>query len=106
MCPPFLHHLEQARTTDHAMPPAPLVGNAVTGGCDQEGARRAHTVPAAAGAERIGSTAAKFRGRRLPRIAGLLRPMPKTSASDYDPVFERPDLIEDDYYRLRNQPRG
>jgi len=32
--------------------------------------------------------------------------MPKTSASDYDPVFERPDLIEDDYYRLRNQPRG
>jgi len=32
--------------------------------------------------------------------------MPKTSVGDYDPVFERPDLIEDDYYRLRNQPRG
>jgi hypothetical protein len=29
-----------------------------------------------------------------------------TGASCCDPLFERPDLIEDDYYRLRNQPRG
>ena len=106
MCPPFLHHPEQARTTDHAMPAAALVGNALTGDRDHAGARRAHTVPATAGAERIGSASAEIRGRRLPRIAGLLRPMPKTSVGDYDPVFERPDLIEDDYYRLRNQPRG
>ena len=26
-------------------------------------------------------------------------------ASYYDPLFGRPDLIEDDYYRFRNQPR-
>jgi hypothetical protein len=32
--------------------------------------------------------------------------VPKTGASWHDPLFERPDLIEDDYYRLRNQPRG
>jgi len=38
--------------------------------------------------------------------SGLLRRMLKARASYYDPLFERPDLIEDDYYRLRNQPRG
>jgi hypothetical protein len=32
--------------------------------------------------------------------------VPKTGASWHDPLFERLDLIEDDYYRLRNQPRG
>jgi hypothetical protein len=30
----------------------------------------------------------------------------RTRASSYDPLFLRPDLIEDDYYRLRNQPGG
>jgi hypothetical protein len=40
------------------------------------------------------------------RVAGLLRRVPKTGARFYDPLFERPDLIEDDYYRLRHQPRG
>jgi hypothetical protein len=24
----------------------------------------------------------------------------------YDPKFQRPDVVEDDYYRLRHQPRG
>ena len=24
----------------------------------------------------------------------------------HDPKFEQPDMIEDDYYRLRQQPRG
>jgi hypothetical protein len=24
----------------------------------------------------------------------------------YDPKFQRPDRVEDDYYRFRNQPRG
>jgi hypothetical protein len=43
--------------------------------------------------------------RRLQRITGLLRRRARTRATYYDPVFGRPDLIEDDYYRLRNQPR-
>jgi hypothetical protein len=46
------------------------------------------------------------RGDRLWRVVGLLRRVPKTGACYYDPLFERPDLIEDDYYRLRNQPHG
>jgi hypothetical protein len=32
--------------------------------------------------------------------------VPKAGAGYYYPLFERPDLIEDDYYRLRNQPHG
>ena len=116
------------------MPPAPLAGNAVTGTRDQAGApgtrapapvtsghgpcktrailfhcaaRRAEiTLPAAARSDTTGSARPETHGDRLRRIAGLLRQVPKTRASYYDPLFERPDLIEDDYYRLRNQPRG
>ncbi len=44
--------------------------------------------------------------RRLQRVTGLLMRLSRTRASYYDPLFGRPDLIEDDYYRLRNQPRG
>ena len=43
--------------------------------------------------------------RRPQRITGLLRRRARPRATYYDPVFGRPDLIEDDYYRLRNQPR-
>jgi hypothetical protein len=43
--------------------------------------------------------------RRLQRIAGLLMRLSGTRASYYYPLFGRPDLIEDDYYRFRNQPR-
>jgi hypothetical protein len=38
------------------------------------------------------------------RIAGLLRQALRTGI--YDPSFERPDLIEDDYFRFRHQPRN
>lgn len=38
------------------------------------------------------------------RVAGFFARMVATSY--LDPLFERPDLIEDDYYRLRNQPRA
>ncbi len=44
--------------------------------------------------------------RRRQHITGLLMRRAKTRASYSDPLFMRPDLIEDDYYRLRNQPRG
>jgi hypothetical protein len=42
--------------------------------------------------------------RRLQGITGLLMRLSRTRASYYDPLFARSDLIEDDYYRLRNQP--
>jgi hypothetical protein len=106
------------------MPPTPLAGNAVTGTHDQAGAldtgapapvtpshgphnarallpRRAARRAQTASPARVG-----IRGSRLRRVAGLLRRVPKTGPSYYDPLFERPDLVEDDYYRLRNQPRG
>jgi hypothetical protein len=40
--------------------------------------------------------------RRLQRIAGLLMRLSGTRASYYNPYAE---VIEDDYYRFRNQPR-
>jgi hypothetical protein len=43
---------------------------------------------------------------RLASIAGRIRRGLKERAEIYDPIFQRPDLVEDDYYRLRNQPRG
>jgi hypothetical protein len=116
------------------MPPYPLAGNTVSGTRDQAGppgtgapvpltpghgprkawtllprraARRTQTtLPAAACSDTICSARSELRADRLRRIADLLRRAPKTGASYYDPLFERPDLIEDDYYRFRNQPRG
>jgi hypothetical protein len=70
-------------------------------------ARRPQTaLPAAACSDITISAGAEIRGDRLRRVAGLLRRMPKISASYSNPLFGRPDLVEDDYYRLRNQPRG
>ena len=43
--------------------------------------------------------------RRLRRITDLLMRLARIRAGYYDPLFGRPDLIEDDYYRFRNQPR-
>jgi hypothetical protein len=70
-------------------------------------AHRAQTaLPVAVRSDRTGSARAETRADRLRRIVGLLRRVPQTRARYYDPLFERPDLIEDDYYRLRNHPRG
>lgn len=46
------------------------------------------------------------RGPQLPRLASLLRPRRQTGRTYQDPLFRRPDLVEDDYYRLLRQPRG
>jgi len=43
--------------------------------------------------------------RRLQSITGLLMRLSRTRANYYDPLFGRPDPIEDDYYRFRHQPR-
>jgi hypothetical protein len=42
-------------------------------------------------------------GNHLRRVVNGLRHVLK--ASYYDPKFQRPDMVEDDYYRFRNQPR-
>jgi hypothetical protein len=115
------------------MPPAPLAGNAVTGTDDQaapgarapapvttgrkprnarallphRAARRAQAALSTAASSNIaGSASGETRGGRLRRVAALLRPGPKIGASYHDPLFGRPDLVEDDYYRFRHQPRG
>ena len=114
----------------HAMPPALLAVNAVTCTPEQAAApgtrapapeapghgprkarplltRRAQTAPAAAASsDTTGSARTAIGGDRLRRVAGLLRRMPKTGGSFYDPLFGRPDPVEDDYYRFRHQPRG
>jgi hypothetical protein len=46
------------------------------------------------------------RGHALRRAANLLRRQPKTGPSYYDPLFQAPDTVENDYYRFRHQPRG
>lgn len=110
------------------MPPAPLADNIVTSTRDQARApgtrapaavtpgngprkargplpHRAQTAPSApARLDKTGS--AETRGDHLRRVAGLLRRVLKTGGNYRDPLFERPDLVEDDYYRFRNQPHG
>jgi hypothetical protein len=116
------------------MPPTPLAGNPATGTRDQAGApgtrapalvirghslrtgrallsrrpaRRAQAAPpAAACPDTTGSAKTDIRGDRLQRITRPLRTAPKTGASYHDPLFERPDLVENDYHRFRHQPRG
>ena len=96
--------------------PVPLAGNAVTATRDQAAApgTRAPAQVISGHAPRKtrallprrAALRAETRSDRLRRIAGLLERGPKTRASHYDPLFERPDLIENDYYRLRNQPHS
>ena len=43
---------------------------------------------------------------RSRRLAGLLRRRSRTRGTYQDPLFSRPDVVEDDYYRLLRQPRG
>ena len=52
---------------------------------------------------RVSEPVTKPRGDRRRQVGRLLRLL---GAFYHDPLFERPDLIEDDYYRLINRPRG
>jgi hypothetical protein len=116
------------------MPPAPLAGNAVTGTSDQAAApgtrapapatpghgprkarvllprravRRAQAaLPAGACSNTTGGARTDSFGGRLRRVAAPLRPALNTGASYHDPLFGRPDLVENDYYRFQHQPRG
>ena len=113
------------------MAPAPFAGNAVTGTSDQaraagtrapapvtgghgprnarpllprRAARPAQSAVPASCSDRTGGARAAIRGGRLRRVARLLRRVPTASGGYHDPLFERPDLVEDDYHRFRNQP--
>jgi hypothetical protein len=80
------------------MPSAPSASPAVTVSRDQAGvAGTSAPLPAMPGPRTSRALLA------LRRAAGLLRRMPRTG-SYRDQLFERPDLVEDDYRRFQNQP--
>src|SRR5437762_7549496 len=114
-----------------AMPPAPPAVEAVTGTRDRarptgtlapaaapgwRGRRKAQmllplrrsarfaqtALPAVACQEEAGRARPEERGNRRRRMAGLPRRVPKTARIYHDPLFDRPDLVESDYHRLRN----
>jgi len=89
------------------MPPAPLAGNVVTGTRDQPGAPGTRAPAPVTRGRRLWKARALLPRRAARRAqAALPRPGPKAGASYHDPLFGRPDLVEDDYYRFRHQPRG
>jgi hypothetical protein len=70
-------------------------------------ARFAQTaLPAVACQEGAGKARPEERGNRPRRMVGLPRRVPKPARSYHDPLFDRLDLVESDYYRLRNYPQG
>ena len=88
--------------------PAPVTpghGPAKPGRCYPAVAPAVHGPPGPPLPAQTGRAArAEIRGDRLRRLTGLLRRVPKTGGHR-DSLFERPDLIEDDYYRFRPSDR-
>lgn len=65
------------------------------------------SLPAApTGPEGTSSARPEIRGNRLPRVPGPRRRETKTARSYRDPLFEHPDLVENDYHRFQNYPHG
>lgn len=77
------------RETAMSIAPFPLIADADT----REGSTEKH-------APERGTKPPGDPRRQVGRLLRLFR------ACYRDPLFERPDLVEDDYYRLINQPRG
>lgn len=105
-----LHRHPQQR---QATPPAPITGNAqprpragrgaaAPPRCAPTADRRAYRCPP----NQHRKHQAESLADRLRRVAGLLRPALSTGTSHHDPLFGQPDLVEDDYYRFRHQPRS
>ena len=85
--------------------PAPLADNAITGTGNQAGAPGIRALaPATPDHGPRKARALLPRADRLRRVARRLRRVPGSGASYHDSLFERPDLVEDDYYRFRYQP--
>lgn len=109
------------------MPAAPPAVNATTGGSEQAktapgppapgyGRRRRQAPlrrgaadraqpaqPVAAGSGTTGGTTAENHGTRPWLLGFLLRRIPKTRATNVDPLFARPDVVEHDYHRFRRR---
>lgn len=69
-------------------------------------ARRAQAaLPPLAAQAKLASPGRKSAGSPR-RVVGLLRRAPAAGSSCHDPLIERPDLGEDDYYRFRHRPHG
>ena len=77
------------------MPAAPPAVDATTGGSEQ--AKTAPGPPAPGYGRRRGQAPLRR------RFGFLLRRIPKTRATYVDPLFARPDFVEDDYYRFRRR---
>ena len=90
------------------MPSAPPTVNAIPKRRDKAEAQRTCAPDVTPGSRprqaKARNTAAIARGNRLRRAADVIWRVVKLSYCN--PLLERPDLVEDDYYRLRNQPRG
>jgi hypothetical protein len=91
------------------MPSAPLAAKAVTGTKEHPVAADTHACPETTKARRVPpATRPTTRGSRLiNRVLLLLKRLRRVDTTSYhDPHFQRLDIVEDDYYRFRNEPRG
>jgi len=109
--PPAVDAVTNAR--DQARPTCAPTPAAVPGGRGPRKAqmlplRRAARLPQTTVACQEGAVSARpgERGNRPRRLAGLLWRVPENTHSYHDPLFDRPDLVENDYYRFRNYPSG
>jgi hypothetical protein len=90
-----------------AMPCAPLAVEPVTATREEAVTQDTwSTVPATPSAALPLRHTAPARRRRSQLRHALVSLRRLFTTGHYDSKFERPDAIEDDYYRFRNQPRG
>jgi hypothetical protein len=94
---------EQAETAPRPAAPGYDRRNGQTPLARDAAGRTRPAQPAPACSEITGGTTAEIVGTRPRRFDVLRRRIPKTRGFYADPLFERPDLVEDDYYRFRRQ---
>jgi hypothetical protein len=94
---------EQAQTAPRPAAPGYDRRNGQTPLARDAAGRTRPAQPAPACSEITGGTTAEIVGTRPRRFDVLLRRIPKTRGFYADPLFARPDLVEDDYYRFRRQ---
>jgi hypothetical protein len=91
------------------MPAAPPALNATTDGPEQAQAAPDYGRDRGQAPQRRGTTAgttAEILGTRPRRFGFLFQRIPRTRDTYADPLFARPDLVEDDYYRFRRRLDG
>jgi hypothetical protein len=76
----------------------------------QDAVQRTHSEPVITGGltpgawDETGAGTAADTSPAHGRLARLLHRLPEINLAYYDPRLDWPNLVEDDYYRLRNQP--